>query len=145
MPKNGSDIRAVFRSRFKFCSLFVLIKSFAGRHFRENTRSYNSVPSMEAFGSNWVSRGPGRSSFNPTITLHGQIYHYLSALSPPLSLTPTHLSVHILDTEFCFTNRLQNKSNASSSTRAVTVDDCSLARSEPVGPVFCFSSRIGSM
>lgn len=40
------------------------------------------------------------STFDYTIALHGQIYHFVSALLPHLRLIPTYLSVSFHDTDF---------------------------------------------
>lgn len=55
---------------------------------------------MGCVKADWVSQGPGEFSFNPTMTVHGRIYHYLSAMIPSLNLRPFFLSVYIHDTEY---------------------------------------------
>lgn len=51
-----------------------------GRHIFHCLRSEYNAMSMVSDTSRWVSRDPGTSAFNPTIILHGRMYHYVSAL-----------------------------------------------------------------
>lgn len=47
-----------------------------------------------------VSRGPGPSASNSTITLHGRMYHYVNALLPSSDIQPAFLSVYMRDKNF---------------------------------------------
>lgn len=41
----------------------------------------------------------GGSSLNPTMTVHGLVYHFLGVIVPPTDLWPSFLSLHIHDTD----------------------------------------------
>lgn len=66
--------------------------------FRRHIRAYNNALCLASVGANWVSRGPGRSTFNPTMTLQGRIYHYMGPLRAAETRSPAFLSVYIHDT-----------------------------------------------
>ena len=80
------------------------------RRFRKDIRAYNNALSMGSVTAKWVNRGPGTSAFNPTITMHGRIYHYLGAMMPPVGRGPSFLSVYIHDTDY--TEQTQHRMNA---------------------------------
>ena len=48
------------------------------KHFRANTRAYNSAFSMTSFGADVVRQ----DGFSPTFTVQGQVYHRLGSLLP---------------------------------------------------------------
>lgn len=48
----------------------------------------------------WGSRGPSASTFNPTMTVQGPIYHYLEAMVSLSNLRPSFLSVYVHNTDF---------------------------------------------
>ena len=49
--------------------------SHQGKHFRKNIRQYNGLLEMASVSAYFVSRGPGVSIYNPTVTVHGRMYH----------------------------------------------------------------------
>ena len=65
-------------------------KSAEARHFRKNIRYYNSAMAMAmaSVRAEFVSRGPGFSKYNPTITVHGRTYHEIGALQPANGIIP---------------------------------------------------------
>lgn len=67
--------------------------------FRFNTREYNNCLAMGNGKVNLVSRDPGHTPFNPKMTVHGRISHYLGALVPPSILRAYFLFVNIHDTD----------------------------------------------
>ena len=69
------------------------------KHFRDNIRAYNSVLSMASCTPDFVNRGPGNSAFNPTMTVHGRVYHYICSLIPPRTIKPTFASFYVFDTD----------------------------------------------
>ena len=69
------------------------------RHFRKHIRHYNSALAMASVRENFVTRGPGSSKFNPTVTVHGRMYHEMGALIPPIGKKPRFAAVYIHDTE----------------------------------------------
>lgn len=75
------------------------------RQFRRNLRAYNNVLSMASVVAKWVSRGPGPSTFNPTITMQGRMYHYIGALLPSQGRSPAFASVYIHDTDYATQSR----------------------------------------
>lgn len=50
--------------------------------------------------TDWVSKGPGGSSFSPTMTAYGRIHHCLGAMVVPDNLTSCVLSVYINGTDY---------------------------------------------
>ncbi len=74
--------------------------------FLKNVFKYNNAFCMAFLRENWVSRGEGQSSFNPTVTIQGGIYHFLGALEPAPGTRPA----------FCLcTIKTQNLTNYPSS------------------------------
>ena len=55
---------------------------------------------MSSVVAKWEFRGPGPSRWNPTITAHGRIYHYIGALNPPEGLNPAYIATDIHDTDY---------------------------------------------
>ena len=60
---------------------------------------------MTSVKTDFVTIGAGQSRFNPTITVHGRIYHAIGALRPPSGGTPRFESVYIHDTDEAASNR----------------------------------------
>jgi len=75
------------------------------RHFRKHIRSYNNAFSLASVQANWVSRGLGSSSWNPTFTVQGKMYHLLGAMNPPDNVHPRYASLYVYDTENSTANR----------------------------------------
>ena len=73
--------------------------SAEARHFRRNIRHYNSALAMASVRAEFVGRGPGISKYNPTITVHGRMYHEMGALIPPTRKKPRFAAVYIHDTD----------------------------------------------
>lgn len=69
------------------------------KYFFQNIRAFNRSLAMSCVRANWVSRGPDSSSFNPTIAVHGCIYHFFEATVPPFSLRPSFVPVNNQDTD----------------------------------------------
>lgn len=70
------------------------------KRFRGNIYAYNSSLEVGCVKTNWVSRGLASSSLESTITVHGSIYLFVSALAHPCILRPSVLSVYIHDTDY---------------------------------------------
>ncbi|CDF38585.1 ATP dependant DNA helicase [Chondrus crispus] len=68
--------------------------------FRKNIRAYNSALSMASVVAKWVNRGPGTSNFNPTMTMQGEMYHYMGPMMPSEGRAPSFASVYIHDTDY---------------------------------------------
>jgi len=83
----------------------LVSSSSDAKHFRKHIRSYNSALAMASVRADFVSRGAGESAYNPTITVHGRMYHEMGTLSPPSGLKPRFASVYIHDTEHATRNR----------------------------------------
>ena len=79
--------------------------SAEGKPFRKNFRGYNSALAMASVGAEFVSRGPGISKYNPTITVHGRMYHEIGALQTTKGMLPRYASVYIHDTEYATKHR----------------------------------------
>ena len=75
------------------------------RHFRKHIRHYNSALAMASVRANFVTRGPGSSNFNTTVTVHGRMYHEIGALIPPIGMKPRFSAVYIFNTEHASHNR----------------------------------------
>ena len=75
------------------------------RHFRKNIRHWNSALAMASVRADFVARGPGVSRYNPTVTVHGKMYHERGALIPPTGKKPRFAAVYIQDTEQAAQNR----------------------------------------
>lgn len=54
---------------------------------------------MASVRANFVTRRPGLSKFNTTITVHGRMYHEMDALIPPSGKNPRFSALWIHDTE----------------------------------------------
>ncbi len=54
---------------------------------------------MASVRAEFVARGPGVSKYNPTVTVHGRMYHEMEALLPPTGMKPRFAAVYIHDTE----------------------------------------------
>ena len=80
-------------------------KSAEARHFRMNIRYYNSAMAMALVRAEFVSRGPGFSKYNPTITVYGRIYDEIEAFQPGSVIITRYASVHINDTEHATSSR----------------------------------------
>ncbi len=63
------------------------------RHFRKYIRSYNAAMAMASYRANFVSRGIGSSSYSPTVSVHGCMYHEIGALLPRNGVKPRFASV----------------------------------------------------
>lgn len=72
----------------------------AARYFPDSIHSYNRVLSIRSVATNLVTRGPDLSAFNPTTTLHEQIYHYIGDRFRPPRPFPTYVSIYVDDTDF---------------------------------------------
>ncbi|CDF40018.1 unnamed protein product [Chondrus crispus] len=70
------------------------------RRFRKNIRAYNAALSMASVVAKWVNRGPGPSNFNPTMTMQGEMYHYMGPMMPSEGRVPSYASVYIHDTDY---------------------------------------------
>ncbi|CDF40386.1 ATP dependant DNA helicase [Chondrus crispus] len=70
------------------------------RRFRKNIRAYNSALSMASVVAKWVNKGPGTSNFNPTMTMQGEMYHYMGPMMPSEGRAPSFASVYIHDTDY---------------------------------------------
>ncbi|CDF37017.1 ATP dependant DNA helicase [Chondrus crispus] len=70
------------------------------RRFRKNIRAYNSALSMASVVAKWVNRGPGTSNFNHTMTMQGEMYHYMGPMMPSEGRAPSFASVYIHDTDY---------------------------------------------
>ncbi|CDF39624.1 Helicase-like protein [Chondrus crispus] len=70
------------------------------RGFRKNIRAYTSALSMASVVAKWVNRGPGTSNFNPTMTMQGEMYHYMGPMMPSEGRAPSFASVYIHDTDY---------------------------------------------
>ena len=79
--------------------------SAEARHFRRHIRHYNSALAMASVRAEFVARGLGVSKYNPTITVHGRMYHEMGALIPPTGKKPRFAAVYIHDTEQATQNR----------------------------------------
>ncbi|CDF38180.1 ATP dependant DNA helicase PIF1 [Chondrus crispus] len=60
-----------------------------------------------------VSRGPGSSNFNPTMTMQGEIYHYMGPMMPSEGRVPSYGPVYIHDTDYA----TQTRTRLGNSTR----------------------------
>ncbi len=60
---------------------------------------------MTSVKADFVTIGAGQSRFNPTITVHGRIYHAIGALRLPSGGTPRFESVYIHGTDEAASNR----------------------------------------
>lgn len=65
--------------------------------FRTKLQPYNNSLQMRCVGAQWNSIGTSNYTFNPTITLHGRVYHYREAVLLPWNLPQYFLSVYIHD------------------------------------------------
>ncbi|CDF33589.1 Putativ ATP dependant DNA helicase [Chondrus crispus] len=70
------------------------------RRFRKNIRAYNSALSMASVVAKWVNRGPGTFNFNPTMTMQGEMYHYMGPMMLSEGRAPSFASVYIHDTDY---------------------------------------------
>ena len=73
-----------------------------GRHLRKNIRQYNSAFAMASVRADFVSRGP---KYNPTVSVHGRMYHEIAALEAGNGMIPRYASAYIHDTEHATSNR----------------------------------------
>ena len=55
---------------------------------------------MASVNANFVSRGPGSSKHNPTLTVHGRLHHEMGALIPEETKKPRYCAVYIHDTNY---------------------------------------------
>lgn len=69
------------------------------RPFHTNIRAYTCTLSMVYLNADWLSKGLGSSLFNPPITVHGQIHHFLGAEVPLNDLRPCFFFVFTHDTD----------------------------------------------
>ncbi len=60
---------------------------------------------MASVRADFVTRGPGQSKSNPTITVHGRMSHEIGALCPAFGGTPRFASLYIHDTEQASSSR----------------------------------------
>ena len=75
------------------------------RRFRKNNRVYNSMLCMASVVAKWVNRGPGLSNFNPTMTMQGEMYHYMGPMMPSDARAPSYASDYIHDTDYATQTR----------------------------------------
>ncbi len=54
---------------------------------------------MASVRAEFVSRGPGVSKHNPSITVHGRMYHEMGALQAGAEMLPQYVPVCIHDSE----------------------------------------------
>ena len=80
--------------------------SAGGIYFRKNIRQYNSASSISYVRTEFISRVPRVSKYNPIITNHGRMYHKIGALQPADGVFPRYASVYIHDTEHSTLNRM---------------------------------------
>ncbi|CDF35745.1 ATP dependant DNA Helicase Pif1 [Chondrus crispus] len=55
---------------------------------------------MASVVAKWVNRGPGTSNFNPTMTMQGDMYHYMGPMMPSEGRAPSYASVYIHDSDY---------------------------------------------
>ncbi|CDF40383.1 ATP dependant DNA helcase [Chondrus crispus] len=60
---------------------------------------------MASVVAKWVNRGPGPSNFNPTMTMQGGMYRYMSPMMPSEGRAPSCASVYIHDTDYATQTR----------------------------------------
>ena len=60
---------------------------------------------MASVVAKWVKRGPGASNFNPTMTIQGEMYHYMGPMMPAEGRAPSYASVYIHDTDYATQTR----------------------------------------
>ena len=70
---------ATFAEPPKLLRELLASNTATARHFRKNIRMYNSALAMASVRAQFVSRGPGTSKYNPTVTVHGRMYHEIGA------------------------------------------------------------------
>ena len=85
----------------------LISKSAEARHFQSKIRNYNYAMATASLQADFVARGARESKFNPTVSVHGRIYHAIGALRPPTRIMPRFASVYILDTDHSASNRKQ--------------------------------------
>ncbi len=68
-----------------------------GRAYQRNIRNYNSALAMASGTSNCISPSIGTSAFNPTLTMQGQLHHFIGLLNPSEGPRSRYLSVYIHD------------------------------------------------
>ena len=66
---------------------------------------YNSALDMASVRAQFVARGPGPSKYNPTVRVHGRMYHVIGAFEPATGMLPRFPSVIIHDTKHAPSNR----------------------------------------
>ena len=76
-----------------------------GKHFRKNLRQYIARLAMASFRSDFVSRVPGVSKNNPTVSVHGKRHNEIGALEPRNVMVPRYTSVYMHNTEHATSNR----------------------------------------
>ncbi len=82
------------------------------KNFRRNIVRYNNALCMASVHARWVTRGQGKSSFNPTATLQGRVHHFLGALEPAPGKRPAFLSVYIHDPDLEVQSRIRTQNVA---------------------------------
>ncbi|CDF38382.1 ATP dependant DNA Helicase PIF1 [Chondrus crispus] len=60
---------------------------------------------MASVVAKWVSRGPGTSNFNPTMTMQREMYHYMGPMMPSEGRAPFYASVYIHDSDYATQTR----------------------------------------
>jgi hypothetical protein len=75
-----------------------------GRHFLDNSRAFNNILSLASIGCQ-EHLPPGNSSFNPTFTIKGKLYHRIGSMLPAEEETPKFMQLFFYDTD----NELQNR------------------------------------
>ena len=80
-------------------------KSAEATHFRRNIRIFKSAFGMAPVRAQFVSRVPGPSKYNPTVTIHGRMYHEIGSFEHATGMLPQFASVYIHDAEHTTLNR----------------------------------------
>ena len=75
------------------------------KRFRKDIRQYNNALAMGSVRANFVSRGPGPSAYNPTLTIQGRMYHQIGAMSSLPGQAPQFASLYFHDTDYATMNR----------------------------------------
>lgn len=73
-----------FKPRTFFCETTNWFYS-RNTSLSKNIRSYKSDLAMASVRANFFSRGVGNLGYNPTLTVHGRLYHDIWVLNPPES------------------------------------------------------------
>ncbi len=106
------------------------------RNFRDNVIHYNAACAFGSRVANLVTP-PGRGEYS--MTIHGNVYHYVGALNPPQGRARQYAQCYVIDSAIALQERMEHPNNVNCRPRIMERLDAILRRVNPYATQFMVS------